>query len=289
MKLEAGTKEWARVERKAPFGYFVSIENTDVLLHESDVVEAPEIGDDITVYLYHDHQDRLAATQMEPHVLLGDFGWLEVVDIHPRMGAFLDNGIRKDVLLPADQLPELKSKWPKSGDRVYIQLEHDKQGRLLAVLGREEDFEEIAEPATPDLFNQDISGYVYKIIKIGAFIMTEGQHLAFLHRDETKEELRVGQLLEARVSKVRDDGRLNLSTKPRKEVSYSQDAEMIYAYVKQRGGRMPYTDKTAPDVILDKFGISKAAFKRALGKLMKERRVNQEDGWTYIAPGDTEQ
>jgi predicted RNA-binding protein (virulence factor B family) len=282
MKPEAGTVVTATVERQAPFGYFVSVEGQDVLLHERDVEEELEIGSEVDVFLYHDHQDRLAATQHEPYITLGEFGWLTVTDVHPRMGAFLDNGVRKELLLPADQLPEIKSKWPRPGDRVYVQMEHDKQGRMLAVLGKEEDFVQIAETATQELFNKDITGYVYKVIKIGAFLLTNGQHLAFIHRDETQEPLRLGQRIDGRVSKVREDGRLNITTKPRKEISYSQDAEMIYGYIQNRGGRMPYTDKTDPDVIKEKFGISKAAFKRALGKLMKEQRAYQEEGWTIL-------
>lgn len=282
MKPEAGMLVTATVERQAPFGYFLSVAGQDVLLHQSEAEEGIELGAQVEVFLYHDHQDRLAATQHEPHVTLGEFGWLEVKDIHPRMGVFLDNGIQKDLLLPADQLPEIKSKWPHKGDRVYVQLEHDKQGRMLAVLAREEDFAQIAVPAAEDVFNEDITGYVYKVIKIGAFLLTEGMHLAFIHRDEASESLRVGQRVEGRVSKVREDGRLNVTMKPRKEVSYSQDAEMIYEYLKNRGGRMPYTDKTEPDIIKEKFGISKAGFKRALGKLMKERRVYQEEGWTIL-------
>jgi predicted RNA-binding protein (virulence factor B family) len=283
VKPEAGMKVMGTIERQAPFGYFLSVEGQDVLLHQSDAEGELEIGEQVEVFLYHDHQDRIAATQHEPYITLGEFGWLEVKDVHPRMGVFLDNGIRKDLLLPADQLPEIKSKWPRSGDRLYVGLEHDKQGRMLAVLGREENFEQIAVPAEQDIFNKDITGYVYKVIKIGAFLLTEGQHLAFIHRDETDEPLRVGQRVEGRISKVRDDGRINVTTKLRKEVSYSQDAEMIYDYIKNRGGRMPYTDKTDPDIIKEKFGISKAAFKRALGKLMKERRAHQEEGWTVLS------
>jgi uncharacterized protein len=281
--LEAGTKVKLKVEREAPFGYFLSDGKTDVLLHENEIKEEMAIGDEVEVYLYYDNQDRMAATQLTPFIELGEFGWLEVVDIHPRMGAFLNIGFKKDVLLPADQLPEIKDKWPQAGDRVYVQLEHDRQGRLLAALGKEEDFLEISEPADPSLFNKDISGYIYKIIKIGAFLLTEGQHLAFLHRDETIEPLRVGEKITARVSRVREeDGRLNLTMRERKEVSYSQDAEKIYQYIKDRGSRMPYTDKTDPEIIKEKFDISKAAFKRAIGKLMKERRVYQEDGWTIL-------
>ncbi|WP_051331187.1 CvfB family protein [Aneurinibacillus terranovensis] len=281
--LEAGKKVKLRVERQAPFGYFLSDGETDVLLHESEINKEITIGSEVEVFLYHDNQERLAASQLEPFIALDEFGWLEVVDIHPRMGAFLNNGLHKDLLLPADQLPEIKSKWPEPGDRVYVQVEHDKQGRMLAVLGKEDDFVRISKPAPESLFNQDVNGYIYKIIKIGAFLFTEGQHLAFLHRDEATEPLRVGQRIEARVSRVREeDGRLNITMRQRKEVSYSQDAEKIYAYLQERGGRMPYTDKTDPDIIKQKFGISKAAFKRALGKLMKEGRAYQEDGWTIL-------
>ncbi|MED0736219.1 S1 RNA-binding domain-containing protein [Aneurinibacillus thermoaerophilus] len=281
MKVEAGTIVTARVERRASFGYFLSVDGQDVLLHEREAEKEWEVGAEVEVFLYHDHQDRLAATRCKPYIVLGEFGWLEVKDAS-RIGVFLDNGIQKELLLPADQLPVAKSRWPRPGDRVYVQLEHDRQGRMLAVLGREEDLAQVAEPATRDLANKDITGYIYKTIAIGAFLLTEGQHLTFIHKDEADEPLRLGQRVSGRVAKVRDDGRLNITTRRRKEVSYSQDAEMIYGYLKERGGRMPYTDKTAPDVIKMKFGISKAAFKRALGKLMKERRAYQEDGWTIL-------
>jgi len=280
--LQAGTMERLKVERTAPFGYFLSDGKTDVLLHRNEADREYLIGEEIEVFLYHDHQDRLSATCKKPKLLSGEAGWLEVTDVVHRLGVFLHNGVQKEVLLPRSELPAHKERWPQKGAILFVKLSHDRQGRILAELGSDKDLLPFVKEADMKLHHKELTGRVYNITKHGAFIYTEEGYLGLIHHDEMTHPLALGMHVSARVTHVREDGRLNLSMRPSKEISYSIDAETILTYLKQRGGRMPYSDKTDSEVIRLKFQMSKSAFKRALGKLMKEGRIEQKEGWTSL-------
>jgi len=270
------------VARKTDYGYFLSAGETDLLLHRNEATRELEAGEEVQVFLYHDSEERLAATMQMPHVREGEYGWLEVVGSRPNLGVFLDNGIQKDLLLFVDDLPKLADEWPQMGDHVLVTLKRDKQGRLLAKPASETEILRISKPAEPDLLNQWVEGTVYKVIATGAFLLTDEDYILFVHRDEMAGRLRLGQTVRCRVTYVREDGRLNGSMHARKEQKYQDDAERLLQYLRERNGAMPYTDDTPADIIKEKFGISKSAFKRAMGKLLKERKVVQEDGWTHL-------
>ncbi|MBP1934592.1 CvfB family protein [Ammoniphilus resinae] len=280
--LQAGNLQTMKVERKAPFGYFLSDGQTEILLHNNEANGTISEGDSVQVFLYIDHQGRLAATMQQPHIVLGEFGWLTVKDVNRRMGVFLDLGIHKELLLSKDDLPQEWSSWPEIGDRVFVGLKHDKKGRLLARLGIGKELEEQAVKGTSNLVNQEVSGHIYRVINVGAFLFTTEGYIGFLHRDERTQPIRLGELITARVKSVRDDGHLNVTQMVSKKVGYEEDSQKILQLLQDRGGAMPYTDETEPDIIRTKFNISKGAFKRALGKLMKEDLVYQEEGWTYL-------
>lgn len=280
--LRAGTMVQLKIERSAPFGYFLSDGQHEILLHQSETVGNVKAGQEVEVFLYHDHQNRLTATMETPKLTLGQVGWLEIRDITPRLGAFLNNGIAKDLLLPQDELPSMRERWPKKGFMLFVKIDHDRQGRMLARLGTEEDIQTVAKPADPNVHHKEVLGRVYNETQLGAFILTEEGYVGLIHRSDMTHPLSLGARVSARVIKVREDGRLNLSMRPSKEVSYSIDAEMIYTHLKERDGRMPYGDHSDAEVIKMKFDMSKSAFKRALGKLMKDGLIEQKDGWTYI-------
>lgn len=281
-ELYAGQVITLPVSQEKPFGYFLKHGDTEILLHHNEATEELRVGDRVTVFLYHDHEDRLAATMKMPSVREGEYGWLEVVGVQPKLGVFLHNEIGKDLLLFMDDLPKLSEEWPKLGDRLLVTLKWDKQGRMLARLANEEIILRIANPAPADMLNQQVEGTVYKLIGSGAFLLTDEEYILYIHRDEMVQPLRLGETVQCRVSFVREDGRLNGSMRARKEVSYTEDADRILAYLKDRGGAMPYTDGTEADVIKEIFGISKSAFKRAMGRLLKLGLVEQEDGWTHL-------
>ena len=140
-----------------------------------------------------------------------------------------------------------------------------------------------SKPAEGVKVGDQITGTIYNILPEGFFIFTNQRFLAFLHRSEVPGgRLDFGQEVTCRVTYIRQDGRLNVSMRLQKENALIADAEEIYAFLKKRSGKMPYCDSTPLEIIKQKFGISKAAFKRALGHLMKEGKIYQEDGWTYL-------
>jgi uncharacterized protein len=149
-------------------------------------------------------------------------------------------------------------------------------------LASEQIIQEIYEPATESILHQPISGRVYRTSKEGTAILTEEGFRGFIHYTERKEEPRLGQWVKGRVIAVKEDGTLNITLRPLKQDGISEDAEMILRHLNENGGMIPFSDKSDPDEIRDTFNISKAAFKRALGKLMKEGLVEQKDGNTYL-------
>ncbi|MFG0213692.1 S1 RNA-binding domain-containing protein [Brevibacillus porteri] len=287
--LAAGMTLTMTVARKTEIGYFLSDGKDEVFLHANEAHERLHNDDEVEVFLYHDHENRLAATMDMPHVAMGEYGWLEVVDISPRMGVFLDNGINKDLLLFIDDLPKHTDEWPRPKDQMLVALKQDKLGRLLAKPVTENEIVKIAAMADQSMKNQSVEGTVYKVIQAGAFLLTEDEHILFIHRDEMVGRLRLGQTVRCRISFVREDGRLNGSMKERKEVQYGEDADKLLRYMINRDGAMPYTDSTEAEAIREKFQMSKSSFKRALGKLMKERRVEQVDGWTKMIQSGQEE
>jgi predicted RNA-binding protein (virulence factor B family) len=281
--LEAGQLASLTVSRKKEYGYFLTDGQTDIFLHKNEATSPLEVGSTVNVFLYVDHQDRLAATMAEPKIKEDQFGWLAVSDVNRKLGVFLDLGINKELLLSKDDLLQEWSRWPQKGDQVFVGLKHDKKGRLLAKLGLDVELSEQEEQGSKELINTEVTGHVYRIIAVGAFIFTTDRHIAFLHRDEMKSPVRLGQAVTARVKNLRDeDGRLNVTTLVKKEIAYGEDAEQILNVLRDRGGAIPYSDDSSPENIRQAFKISKSAFKRAIGKLMKEGQIYQEDGWTYL-------
>lgn len=289
MMLEAGTLVTLEVAREVdPYGYFLAAESRDILLHYSEIIGEIEVGDTVEVFLYYDTEDRLSATMNRPYLYLGEMGLLEVVDIHPRLGCFLEMGIGRNLLLPVRELPEMPELRPQIGDKVFVWMDHDRQGRLLAKLAGERELSPLAFHAPTTWKNQTVQARVYKPLQMGTFVVCEGGVLGFgvigmIHESERPRALRLGEQVEVRVTHVREDGRVNLSMRPRKEVGRADDSERILSFLKERPNKaMPYSDETPADIISNKFDISKSAFKRALGKLMKDGLVYQEGSWTHL-------
>ncbi|WP_409298358.1 S1 RNA-binding domain-containing protein [Peribacillus sp. SCS-26] len=288
--LEPGIIVSLRVDREAsaggetPFGFFLTNEEDEsVLLHKTEIEGHLELGDEVEVFLYNDKQGRLASTMRIPSVQEGKYGWAEVVEVRFDLGVFVNIGISKDLLVSLDDLPLIEDLWPEPGDRLYITLKTDRSGRLFGKPATEEVISETASRALFTMNNQNVAGTVYRLLRAGSFVITDEGYRGFIHESERKKEPRLGQKVEGRVIEVKEDGSLNISLLPRKQEKLGGDAEVILEYLLSRNGAMPYSDKSDPDEIKTRFGISKASFKRALGKLMKEGKIYQEDGWTYSA------
>lgn len=289
MSLLAGTIVELEVSREvSPYGYFLNAGDRDVLLHYSEITDKIQPGDKVEVFIFFDTEDRLAATMKKPYLTLGETAKLMVADVHPRLGCFLEMGLGRQLLLPIRELPELRELHPQVGDHVFVTMEHDKQGRLRAKLAGEEQLAPLTFRAPDSWKGEWFNALVYKPLQMGTFVIVDGGVVGFgvigmIHSSERTRLLRLGEEVRVRVSHIREDGRVNLSMVARKEVSRNDDADRLLAFLKERPGQaMPYSDETPPDIIKQRFGISKSAFKRALGKLMKEGLITQKESWTYL-------
>ena len=250
----------------------------DILLHKLQQTEEIKEGDKVKVYLYLDPNKRLTASMKLPKMREGQLGYVKVISV-TRDGGFVDIGAERGVFLPYSQMRGHVS----PNQLVWVKLYRDKSGRPAVTMRVEEDMQKASKPAEGLKVGDNVTGTVYNILQEGFFIFTTQRFIAFIHRGEVPGgRLDFGQEVTCRVTYLREDGRINCSMRLQKENALVADAEEIYSFLEKRGGKMPYCDSTPLEIIKQKFGISKAAFKRALGHLMKQGKIRQEDGWTYI-------
>lgn len=251
--------------------------NDDILLHHNQQTSPVAVGDKVTVFLYHDPQGRLTASMHLPKIKIGQIGYVPIINT-TRFGAFVDVGTERGIFLP---FAEMKGR-PKEGEYVWVKLYEDKSHRLAVSMEVEDEMRRASKPATEAKVGDWVEGAIYNMTDQGAYLMTRERWIAFLHRSEFNGPVLIGQMVKGRVTFLREDGRINISLRPVKEQAMDADCQQILAFLQSRNGKMPYGDKTMPAVIKAKFGLSKAAFKRALGHLMKGGKVHQEEGWTYL-------
>ncbi|MGB2993112.1 MAG: S1-like domain-containing RNA-binding protein [Paenisporosarcina sp.] len=255
----------------------------EVPINESEAPEGVQEGDTIKVFLFKDRRGNLSATSALPHVTKGTYGWAKVIKMDEREGAVVDIGSAREVIVKPSDLPLLKELWPKTGDHLYMTLRTDFHGDLFGRLATEDRVAETFVEAPTSLMNENLKARAYRLLPIGSFLISVPQgYRVFVHHTEQMAEPRLGEEVNIRVIGVKEDGSLNGSMLPRKEERLMDDAETLYRYLQDMGGKMPFTDKSSPDEIYDMFNLSKASFKRALGKLMKEKKIEQKDGWTLV-------
>jgi predicted RNA-binding protein (virulence factor B family) len=282
--LKPGTVRTLTVARTGELGAFLDAGTgktaDDILLHRAQQTREVAAGEEVAVYLYLDPKGRLTASMRLPKMREGQVARAQVVNT-TRDGAFVDIGAERGVFMP---FAGMRGK-VRRGDKVWIKLYSDKSGRLAVTMEVEDELRRASRPAEGVKIGDTVSGTVYNITDEGAFLFTADRHIAFLHGSEMAIRPCLGEEITARVTFIRDDGRINVSTRPVKEEAIDIDAEAVLVVLRSRGGAMPYGDDTPPEVVKQKFAISKAAFKRALGRLMKAGLAEQRKGWTYLTGG----
>lgn len=237
-----------------------------VLLPNNQVPEGIEKGDILTVFLYKDSEDRLIATTTVPRVRLGEFARLSVTDV-TNIGAFLDWGLAKDLFLPFKE----QTHRVKKGEEVLAALYIDKSGRLCATMH----IYEYLKVGGDFSAGAHVDGMVYEILDAyGAFVAVDDMYSALIPHNEMNRELHVGDVVHARIKEVREDGKLTLSLQEHVPVQMGMDAEVILKRLAADGGFLPFHDKTSPEILKREFKMSKNAFKRAIGRLMKEKKID---------------
>lgn len=267
--MRLGEKQMLTVVKVVDFGVYLGSDEERVLLPKKQVPEGIEAGDPVEVFLYKDSSDRMIATTKEPKITLGQLAVLEVADVG-RIGAFLDWGLEKDLLLPFKEQTVKVEK----GDRCLVSLYVDKSGRLCATMK----VYPLLQTDSPYKKNDMVRGTVYEISReFGVFVAVDNKYSALIPRREVYGRMFIGQQIEARVTDVKADGKLDLSVRGRIPEQMDEDARIIMERISKNGGFLPFTDKAEPERIKAEFGMSKAAFKRAVGRLLKQGRITIDE------------
>ena len=246
-----------------------AIAETRILLPRNQVPEGIKHGDTLRVFVYRDSEDRAIATTTVPPLTLGETAVLTVKETST-IGAFLDWGLAKDLLLPFKE----QTAKVKQGEKVLVALYIDKSGRLCATMH----VYDYLSGNAPYQKDDRVTGIVYEHIdEFGTYVAVDDIYSALIPRREVVTPLRPGTVIQARVTKVQPDGRLELSIREKAYLQMDDDAEGILTLLKEAGGFLPYHDKSNPEAIKAKFGLSKNAFKRAIGRLYKDSIITLEE------------
>lgn len=248
---------------------------------------APAIGTELKGFAYEDEHHNPRFSYKAPKITESQYAFCEVVQTRRDLGVFVDVGLPgKDIVVSLDQLPLETFLWPTRGDRLMVKLTHDKKNRMWADLANADMIVQLSRRAKPDMKNKDVTATAYLLKKAGTFVITSERYIGFIHPNERDVEPRLGQVLSARVIGVREDGGLNLSLKPRAYEAIDDDAAMLLAMLKHnRNHELPLTDKSKPEDIKAMLDISKGAFKRAVGHLLKAGLIVQADGRITLREG----
>lgn len=266
--IELGKKQRLKVVKQVAFGVYLAEseeEEEKVLLPIKQVEEGTSIGDEIEVFIYKDSQDRLIATTREPKLTIGETAVLKVLEVG-KIGAFLDWGLEKDLLLPFKE----QTDYILTGREYLVGLYEDKSSRLCATMK----VYDYLDTQSPYKEGDTVRGIIYeKSEEFGIFVAVDNQYSALIPKREAQGHYKVGDKIQARVTKVKEDGKLDLSAREKAHLQMNDDAEMIMEVIEEFAGVLPFSDKASPEIIKREFGLSKNAFKRGVGRLLKEGRI----------------
>lgn len=267
--IRLGETQLLYIVKQVEFGVYLAPEqgNRDekVLLPAKQVPQDSEIGDSVEVFVYRDSRDRMIATVREPKLKMGQVAELTVVQVG-KIGAFLDWGLEKDLLLPFRQ----QRGRVREGDKVLVSLYIDKSSRLCATMNVYENL----RTDSPYKAEDKVTGRVYEISNhFGAFVAVDNLYSALIPKRELYGRVELGDEVTARVTQVREDGKLTLSIRDKAYLQMDVDAQELLAVIDSYDGVLPFTDKAAPEVITHETGMSKNEFKRAVGRLLKEGKI----------------
>lgn len=268
--FELGKKQPLLIVKELDFGVYLgetlnaAIEDR-VLLPKKQVPQGSGLGDSVEVFLYKDSKDRIIATTNTPLLSVGEVGKLRVSQV-TKIGAFLDWGLEKDVLLPYKE----QTAKVQEGDEVLVVIYVDKSSRLAATMKVYRYLQCGSDYQKEDI----VRGTVYELRQdMGAFVAVDDRFSALIPARELYGEIKVGDVVSARVSAVKEDGKLDLSLREKAYLQIGKDADKLVALMEQHGGALPFTDKADPELIRAETGMTKNEFKRAVGNLLKNQKI----------------
>jgi predicted RNA-binding protein (virulence factor B family) len=276
--INVGQFNLMRVDRKVDFGFYMDDGAEGILLPKRFVPSGLQVDDTISVFVYHDSDNRLIATTQEPFAVVGDIAALKVVAI-TNQGAFMDWGLMKDLFVPVSQ--QLSSM--RLGGKYLVKLYLDKQtGRVAAT-------EKIDNQISNDVLTvkegEKVKLQVYRESDIGYVVIVNQVHQGLVYKNEVFTHLHIGQMIdEGFVKKIREDNKLDIGMGKQGVEKLDDDQVKLIQLLKLHKGFLPYHDKSSPEDIYAFFGISKKAFKMNVGILYKAKKITIEDAGIRLMP-----
>ena len=266
--IEIGKRQLLEVVRKKEVGVYLGEKagaDQAVLLPRKQVPEGTETGDKLDVFIYKDSSDRLIATTAQARLQVGETAVLKVKEVG-KIGAFLDMGLEKDLLLPFKE----QTHRVRAGEECLVALYVDKSMRLAATMK----VYPYMSNESPYKKDDKVTGTVYEINEnLGAFVAVDNKYYGLIPDKELYGDIHEGDQVEARVLKVREDGKLDLSPREKAYVQMDADSKLVLKVIDEYEGVLPFNDKVSPEIIKREFHLSKNAFKRAVGRLLKEGKI----------------
>lgn len=278
--IELGKYQTLEAIKKTDFGFYLTEIGSDgqqrILIPTKEAPKETKVGDQLKVFIYKDSEDREIATTKEVPLTLGEIAVLTVKEIS-KIGAFLDWGLAKDLLLPYKE----QTKKLEEGDKILVSLYIDKSKRLCATMK----IYDLLINHSPYKKDDMVTGVVYDYLDtFGVFVAVDNKYSAMVPKAELFQPIRIGETINARVISVREDGKLNLSLREKSYIQMDQDTEIILNKLKEADGFLPYHDKSDPEDLKRVFQLSKNAFKRAIGRLYKAGIIHiTEEGIQIIS------
>lgn len=279
--IQLGVIQTLHIVKKVEFGVYLSDESEEekILLPKKQVPQDARVGSSVSVFVYRDSKDRLIATTNTPKVTLHGVAKLRVAQVG-RNGAFLDWGLEKDLLLPFKE----QTRKVAERDECLVALYIDKSSRLCATMN----VYPYLDAHSPYSTDDRVQGTVYEISKnFGAFVAVDDKYSALIPLKELYGDVKIGDTVQARVTGVKEDGRLNLSIREKAYLQIHTDAQKVLQIIDSFDGVLPFNDKASPEVIKRETQMSKNEFKRAVGHLLKEGRIRiTEHAIRAVDPGN---
>lgn len=251
-----------------------------VKLNQSEVNEEDELqkGEEYSFFIYPNRSGELFATQNMPDITKDKYDFAKVLKVD-RDGARVDVGLPREVLIPWEDLPKVKTLWPEAGDQLLVTLRIDSQNQMFARLASEGIVDNMYTPINDDSKqNEMLEARPYRVLRVGSFLLSTGGYKIFVHESERKAEPRLGELVTVRIIGHNERGELNGSFLPLAHERLDDDGQVIFDLLVEYDGELPFWDKSSPEAIKEVFNMSKGSFKRAIGHLYKQKIINIETG-----------
>lgn len=274
--MELGKINTLTIDRDtAPGLFLVNEEGHDVLLPGKYIPETYEIGDKIDVFIYLDNEERLIATTMVPHIQLHDFGWLQVRQV-TRHGAFVDLGIEKDLFVPFKE----QARPMQEGKRYLVYMFLDERTDRLVGTSKINKFLSNEELTVQKFDEVDL--IVSHMTEVGINVIINGKHRGLMYEDEVFQDIRVGDRLKGVIKKIRSDNKIDVSLQQIGYKNIEPNAQKILTALEDNNGYLLLTDKSNPETIKHVLEMSKKSFKKAIGSLYKQRKIELREDGIYL-------